>query len=138
MSSDAKHFILCFGKRNVCANVRLRYFVIIYARLMSIRWWAGQLYDVHNKIKISKKHWLGLHIYKDTWYLKKFIWCLFKTLHLLTDAKPMLDHLYHAISCRPCQCLYHGQTLANRTKPGPSFQLWYGRASTQMSPCTSS
>ena len=26
----------------------------------------GQLYNVHNKIKIYTKHWLGLLIYHDT------------------------------------------------------------------------
>jgi hypothetical protein len=55
MLTDAKHFIQCYRKRNVCT--KLSYFTILcnndeYKRMgqdLSL----GQLYNVQNKIKIS-------------------------------------------------------------------------------------
>ena len=49
---------------------RLRYFTIVRNtneyKIMGKGASLGQLYDVHNEIKISKKHRLGLRIYYGT------------------------------------------------------------------------
>ncbi len=49
---------------------RLRYFTIVCNnneyKIMGEGASLGQLYDVHNEIKISKKHRLGLRIYYGT------------------------------------------------------------------------
>ncbi len=65
--SDAKHFIQYFKKENVLYIMfRLRYFTTANEyKLMCQGVCLGQLYDVHNNIKISKNHWLGLRIYYD-------------------------------------------------------------------------
>jgi hypothetical protein len=49
---------------------RFRYFTIVCNaneyKMMGRGASLGQLNDVQNEIKISKKHWLGLRIYYDT------------------------------------------------------------------------
>ncbi len=68
--SDAKYFILYF-KKGKCLYIMfvLRYFTIVCNtseyKMMSQDPSQGQLYDVQDKIKISKKHCLGLPIYYD-------------------------------------------------------------------------
>jgi hypothetical protein len=49
---------------------RLRYFTIVHNineyKMMGQGASLGQLYDVQKKKYISKRHWLGLHIYYNT------------------------------------------------------------------------
>ena len=76
ISSDAKQFILYFKKgKCLCIMFRLSYFTIVCNtneyKMMGQGSSLGQLYDVHNKIKISRKHWLGLPIYYDTFRIVK-------------------------------------------------------------------
>jgi hypothetical protein len=51
-------------------NVRLRYLTIRCSNVEYKKMYQdlsqGQLYDVHNKIMISEKHWLDLLIYYET------------------------------------------------------------------------
>ena len=44
------------------------------------------------------------------------------TAWVVSDGEKLCMHPISTL-CKPLQALYHGQTLANRTKPGPSFQL---------------
>ncbi len=66
--SGAKHFILHFKKgKHLYIMFMLRYFITICNtneyKMMGQDASLGQLYDVHDKIKILKKHWLALRIY---------------------------------------------------------------------------
>jgi hypothetical protein len=49
--------------------LKLKYFTIVCNahenKMMNVGSTLGQLYDVHNKIKIFQKHWLGQHTYYD-------------------------------------------------------------------------
>jgi hypothetical protein len=68
--SDAKCFILYFKKENVLYRMfRSSYCTTICNtneyKLMGQGDNLGQLYDIHNRIKITRKLWLGLLIYYD-------------------------------------------------------------------------
>jgi hypothetical protein len=67
-NSSSVMFLTLKGKK-LCLYImfRLRYFTIVCNnneyKMMSQGSSLGQLYNVQNKIKISKKHWLGLRVY---------------------------------------------------------------------------
>jgi hypothetical protein len=68
--SDTKCFILYFKKENILYRMfRLSYCTTICNtneyKLMCQGNNLGQLYDIHNRIKITRKLWLGLLIYYD-------------------------------------------------------------------------
>jgi hypothetical protein len=50
----------------------------------------GQLYDVLNEIKISRKHWLGLHIYYDTFRIVTNVKEFCNTALKLSDSRSCL------------------------------------------------
>jgi hypothetical protein len=70
---------------------RLSYFTIVcYTneyKMMGQGSSLGQLYNVHNKIKISRKHWLGLCIYYDTFRIVTYVKEFCNTALKLSDSR---------------------------------------------------